>query len=75
MENHNRGVDPEDIATQCVAAGVAVFTVTFEDGADEDRMEDIAESANGFHIHASDSTELEEAFETIARQLSIGLIE
>ena len=73
--NHNRGVDPEDIATQCVAAGVAVFTVTFEDGAGEDRMEDIAESANGFHIHASDSTELEEAFETIARQLSIGLIE
>ena len=73
--NHNTGISPEDIATECVAAGVAVFTVTFSDGANKDRMRLLAESAEGFHIHANNSTELQEAFETIARQLSVGLIE
>lgn len=73
--NHNEGVNPEVVAAECVAAGIAVYTVTFSDGANGERMRLLAESADGFHIHANTDAELVAAFETIARQLSVGLIE
>lgn len=73
--NHNEGVDPEDVVPDCNAAQCSVFTVTFEDGADQTRMKALAESADGFHIHADNDLQLEEAFESIARQFAVMLIE
>ncbi|QEG21835.1 vWA domain-containing protein [Mariniblastus fucicola] len=73
--NHNTDIDPETIAQQCADKNVSVYTITFKDGADEARMEQVAQIAGGLHVHATSNAELEEAFESIARQLGVMLIE
>lgn len=73
--NHNTEVDPEAIAMKCAAANVIVYTITFKDGADQARMRKLAESTGGTHLHANTNAELDDAFQTIAKQLAVTLIE
>lgn len=73
--NHNEGIDPEEVVIDCVASHVSVFTVTFSSGANQNRMESLANDGQGFHIHADNAEELNDAFEQIARQLAVLLIE
>ena len=73
--NHNTGVIPEDVAVACANANVSVITVTFKDGADEVRMQNVADITGGQHFHADTGAELEDTFRTIAQQLAVMLIE
>lgn len=73
--NQNRGVNPLQIAPLCRDAGVVVHTITFSEGANESLMAQVAEIGEGLHIHADNDEELLEAFQTIARQLQVLLIE
>ena len=73
--NQNRGITPLIAAEECRAANVVVHTITFSNGADEELMREVAEITGGTHLHATDNTQLVEAFRTIARQLEVILIE
>jgi uncharacterized protein YegL len=73
--NQNRGINPRPVATRCQEAGVVVHTITFSEGANEALMEEVAEIGEGIHLHADSNEELLEAFQTIARQLQVLLIE
>lgn len=73
--NQNRGVRPELVAPRAQRAGVVVHTITFSEGANERLMAEVADIAEGIHLHADDDQELLEAFETIAKQLQVILIE
>ena len=63
------GVDPTDVASLIQELGVTLFTVTFSDEADEDRMRDLADACGGQHFHAEAGWELWWMFQQIARQL------
>ena len=71
----NRGVDPVAVARECLRENVVVHTITFSDGADQALMEEVAEITGGIYIHAVGNEQLVEAFQTIARQLEVILIE
>ena len=71
----NRGVSPLVVAEECRRQNVVVHTITFSVGADEALMRDVAETTGGIHIHAVGNEQLVEAFQTIARQLEVILIE
>lgn len=73
--NQNRGVGPEVIARRCRDAGVTVHTITFSPGADQTLMRSVADIGGGTHLHAETNEQLVEAFQTIARQLQVLLIE
>lgn len=73
--NQNRGISPDLVAPRCRDAGVVVHTITFSEGANEALMARVAEIGEGIHIHAENDEELLEAFETIAKQLQVLLIE
>lgn len=73
--NQNRGVGPKVIARQCRDAGVVVHTITFSRGADQDLMREVARITGGTHLHAKDNDELVRAFEEIAKQIQVLLIE
>jgi len=73
--NQNRGVTPDIIAQDAADADVVVHCITFSEGANQALMAEVAETANGIHLHADDDEELLEAFQTIARQLQVVLIE
>lgn len=73
--NQNEGEPPIGVARRCAAAGVVVHTITFSNGADIDLMEEVATIAKGTHLHAETDEQLVEAFETIARQIQVLLIE
>lgn len=64
---HNRGVPPENIAVDAAAANATIFTVTFSDFAEQDRMIEVADIGNGQHFHAPSSDELDDVFRAIAR--------
>lgn len=67
---HNTGTDPVTIATQIVAQyNVTIHSVTFSPGADQERMQEVAEIGGGQHYHAENGAELVEVFETIANNL------
>jgi Mg-chelatase subunit ChlD len=72
---HNTGTPPEVVARNCAKKDIVVHTITFGDGADQSRMRRVAEITGGDFFHARNNLELEEVFETIARQLSVLLIE
>ena len=71
----NRGVDPTVIAEDCAAAGVPVHALTFSAGANRDLMRSVGAITNGTYLHADSNNELIEAFERIATQLLVLLIE
>ncbi|MGB7329199.1 MAG: vWA domain-containing protein [Rubripirellula sp.] len=67
---HNSGIDPETVAAQLMASyNLTIHTVTFGDGADQDKMEDVAEIGGGNHYHAASGAELVAIFEEIANNL------
>ena len=71
----NRGVSPDIVVQDAEAAGVTVHTITFSEGANQALMEEVADIGGGIHLHADNNEELLEAFQTIARQLQVLLIE
>ena len=71
----NTGISPDLVAPLCRDAGVTVHTVTFQVGANRRLMGQVADITGGIHIHANSDEELIEAFQTIARQLQVLLIE
>ena len=73
--NQNTGISPELIAPNAQEAGVVVHTITFSEGANEALMAQVADIGEGIHLHADNDQELIEAFETIAKQLQVLLIE
>jgi Mg-chelatase subunit ChlD len=73
--NQNRGPGPEKIAEKCQKEGVVVHTITFSQGADRDLMKKVASITGGIHLHAENNAELVSAFQTIAKQIQVLLIE
>lgn len=73
--NHNRGVSPDIIAQLCADEGITVHTITFSAGANQQLMRRVADIAGGRHIQADSNQDLIDAFEEIARQLSVLTIE
>lgn len=71
----NEGIIPTDVAEDCAAENVQVHTITFSRGANKRLMEDVAEIADGIHLHADTNEQLVDVFRTIARQLLVLLIE
>ncbi len=71
----NEGVNPKTVARECAAENVEVHTITFSFGANQSLMSDVADLANGTHLHADTDEQLIEAFQAIARQLQVLLIE
>jgi Mg-chelatase subunit ChlD len=71
----NRGVSPDIVVRDAQGAGVTVHTITFSAGANQALMADVADIGGGIHLHAEDDDELLEAFQTIAKQLQVLLIE
>ena len=72
---HNRGISPIAVAPRARDAGIVIHTITFSPGANQDLMSRVSETTNGIHLHAENDEELLEAFETIAKQIQVVLIE
>lgn len=66
---HNEGQPPEWIVNRLKDNGVMLFTITFGDGADQQRMRDLAASCNGEQFHATNAWQLGVAFGEISRRL------
>ncbi|TWT98814.1 vWA domain-containing protein [Neorhodopirellula pilleata] len=66
---HNYGTSPESAAGTLRNNGVTLFTITFSDEADQNRMRNLAQSCGGEHFHATDAAQLASAFEEIANRL------
>ncbi len=73
--NQNRGIPPNVVARQSQGDDVTIHAITFSEGANQALMREVAELGNGIHLHADNDEELLEAFQTIARQLQVLLIE
>ena len=73
--NQNRGVTPDVIAQQAADEGIIVHTITFSEGANQALMQEVADITGGIHLHAETDQQLIEAFETIANQIQVLLIE
>ena len=71
----NRGIKPLVVAEKCRRANVVVHTITFSAGANQQLMQDVADLTGGTHLHADNNAQLAEAFQRIARQLQVLLIE
>lgn len=71
----NSGRDPLAAAADASAAGVVIYTVTFLDAADQSIMQQVATSTGGRHYHASNATQLRDAFQEIARSLPVALVQ
>ena len=72
---HNRGISPIAVAPRARDAGIVIHTITFSPGANQDLMARVSETTNGIHLHAENDEELLEAFQTIAKQIQVVLIE
>lgn len=73
--NQNTGISPDIVARNAEGNDVVIHAITFSEGANQALMADVAEIGNGIHLHADNNEELLEAFQTIARQLQVVLIE
>ncbi len=67
----NTGVAADVVARDAVAQGIVVFTVTFSRGADQVRMQQVADMTGGRHFHADTATDLRESFREIARTIPV----
>lgn len=73
--NFNEGGTPVPSANNAAARDQTIHTITFSDGANQAIMLDVANIGGGQHIHADDAGDLAEAFQEIARTLSVILID
>ncbi|MFO0922253.1 MAG: vWA domain-containing protein [Pirellulales bacterium] len=69
----NAGRKPSDAARDAKKLGITIHTITFLDKADQSEMVKVARATGGFHYHASNGEELEEAFRELARHLPVAL--
>ena len=69
---HNEGVEPSVVANTVAAEGVTIHTITFGHGADQVRMQEVAQLGGGRHFHALTEAELAEAYREIA--LTLGTV-
>lgn len=69
------GRNPLLAAADAGAAGVVIYTVTFLDAADQSVMQQVATSTGGRHFHASNPSQLRDAFQEIARSLPVALVQ
>jgi Ca-activated chloride channel homolog len=73
---HNTGPSPDITVANAVTAGHTVHTVTFSPDANQTLMRDVARATvGGQHFHANDGTDLTNVFRTIAKNLSVVLID
>jgi Mg-chelatase subunit ChlD len=72
---HNRGIDPLTAADTAVARGQVVHTITFSSGADKVAMKAVADKTGGIYFHADNEKELRKAFQDIALEVPLILIE
>lgn len=73
---HNTGPSPLVSVRNAVAANQTVHTVTFSPDANQSLMRSVASATEGGqHFHANDGTDLSDVFRTIARNLSVILID
>lgn len=63
------GIDPIIAAQTAAAQDITIYTLTFSDEADQQKMAKIAAIGRGQHFHATSGAELSNAFQTIARSL------
>lgn len=68
---HNYGSDPVGAAQTAASSNTIVYTVTFSQEADQVRMEQVAQAGGGKHFHATNGTELMNAFRMIAQELPV----
>lgn len=66
---HNRGIEPREVARVLAADEVTIHTITFGAGADIARMSEVASIGGGRHFHALNEEELVEAYREIALTL------
>lgn len=71
----NRGIDAIDVVPVAQQRNQTVFTITFGADADQTLMRQVATQTGGFHQHADDGGDLEEAFRTIAETLAVVLVQ
>ena len=71
----NTGPDPIFEANAAAQNGVVIHTVSFSDEADTTLMAQIATIGAGDHYHATNASQLEQAFENIARDVPTILTE
>ncbi|MEO8268329.1 MAG: hypothetical protein ABI557_01340, partial [Aureliella sp.] len=73
---HNTGPGPDVTVATPIARGQTVHTITFSSEANQTLMRQVAQSTQGgIHIHADDAADLAAAFQSIARTLSVTLVE
>lgn len=66
---HNVGTDPITAANYLASQNVLIYTVTFSNEANIAQMQEVAKIGGGRHIHASNGSELIDAFNEIAHSL------
>jgi len=71
----NRGIGALDVVPIPQERNQTVFTITFGGDADQELMRQVATQTGGFHQHADDGGDLEEAFRTIAETLAVVLVQ
>jgi Ca-activated chloride channel homolog len=72
---HNTGPEPVLSAQVAAQKDIVIYTVTFSDDADINRMKAVAAATGGLHFHADDRAELVSVFKEIAATLPVMLTE
>lgn len=73
---HNTGIDPVTVGQQIASqTPVTIHSVTFSAGADQQRMQRVADLGGGQHYHADDGVALVDTFRQIANNLPTILTE
>jgi hypothetical protein len=73
---HNTGPSPLVTVANAVANNHTVHTITFGPEANQSLMRSVAQATNGgLHFHANTPEDLLQAFRTIAKNLSVVLID
>lgn len=63
------GIDPAVTAQAAAAEQIIIYTITFSNEADQTKMQQVATIGGGKHFHATNGTELTDAFKAIAERL------
>jgi Mg-chelatase subunit ChlD len=72
---HNIGLDPETAVTAAFQSGITVYTITFSNDADQDRMKKIAVMGGGMHLHAPDGPALKKLFSDVVTGMPMLLVQ